>query len=66
MGETTMPQNFTLFRDFVKQAVEQFITAQKTMDVVHDALGLDPQCEESARLVRRTLWRLWGRRELGR
>lgn len=36
--------------DFVKQVVEQF-TAKKTMDVVHDALGLDPQCKESAQLV---------------
>lgn len=48
VGETSIPQNLTLFRDFIKKAVEQF-TAQKTMDVVYDALGLDPQREESVR-----------------
>lgn len=42
MGETIMPRNFTLSKDFVKQAVEQFI-ARKTLKVVHDALGLNPQ-----------------------
>lgn len=39
MDETTIPQNFTLSRDFVKRTVEQF-TAWKTMEVVHHAFGL--------------------------
>lgn len=42
MGETAMPRNFTLTRDFIKRPVEQF-TIRKTMEIIHDALGLDPQ-----------------------
>lgn len=34
MGETLVPRNFTLFRDFIKQAVEQF-TGQKIIEVIH-------------------------------
>lgn len=45
-----MPLNFTLSRNFIKQAVEQLIT-QKTMEVVHDALGSDLHQGESVRLV---------------
>lgn len=50
MGETTMLWNFTLSRDFVKQAVKQF-TARKTIEVVHNALSFDPHQKENARPV---------------
>lgn len=34
------PKNFTLSKDFIKQAVERF-TTWKTMEVVHEMLGLE-------------------------
>lgn len=42
-----MPKNFILSRDIIKQAIKQF-TTRKTIKVIHDALGPNPQWGEDA------------------
>lgn len=40
-----MLRNFTLSKDFIKQAVKQF-TRRKTMEVIHEVLGPNPHRKE--------------------